>query len=96
LNVIVVISYRSAINIIVVIVVGNCAAVDIVVSHSAALNIIVGINTGVEVSAVAVYCRGTSTCAITGAIIVSVNSAGAVTGAVGIYQCFRIVATLIN
>lgn len=96
MNVIVIISYSSAIDVIVVIIIGNCAAVDIVVSHSAALNIIVGINTGVEVGAITVYCRGTGTCAITGAIIVSVNSAGAVTGAVGIYQCFRIVATLIN
>jgi hypothetical protein len=96
LNVIVIISYSSAINVIVVIIIGNCAAVDIVVSHSAALNIIVGINTGVEVGAITVYCRGTGTCTITGAVIVGVNSTGAITGAVSVYQCFGIVAALIN
>jgi hypothetical protein len=60
------------------------------------LNIVIGINAGVDVIAVAVYCASTRAIAVTGAGIVGINSAGAVAGTVGVYQCFRIVATLIN
>jgi hypothetical protein len=96
LNVIVVVSNSSAIDVIVVIVIGNCATVDIVIGYRTTLNIVIGINTGIEVGTVAVYCRGTGTYTITGASIVSVNSAGAVASAVSIHQCFRIIATLVN
>jgi hypothetical protein len=85
LNIVVIVSNGSAIDVIVVIVIGYSTTINIVIGYRATLNIIVGINTSVEVSAVAVYCRGTGTGAITGTIIVSVNSTGAVTGAVGIY-----------
>ena len=88
MNIVVIVSNGSAIDVIVVIVIGNCATAHIIISYRTTLNIVIGINTGVKVSAVTVYRRGTGTCTITGASIVGVNSAGAVTGAVSIYQCF--------
>jgi hypothetical protein len=96
IHIVVVICYRSTIDVIVVIIVGNCATVDIVVGHSAALNIVISINAGVDVVAVAVNSASTGACAITGTGIVGINGAVAVASAVGIYQCLRIVAALIN
>jgi hypothetical protein len=49
------------------------------------LNIVIGINAGVKVSTIAVYCRGTGARTVTGAGIVGVNSASAVTGTISIY-----------
>jgi hypothetical protein len=49
------------------------------------LNIVVCINAGIDVIAIAVYCASTRAIAVTGAGIVGVNRASAVTGAVSIY-----------
>jgi len=90
LNINVIISYSSAVYVVIVIIIGNCATVNIVVGHSAALNIVICVN------AIAVYRAGTDIVAVAGTVVCGINSAGAVTGAVSIYQCSRIVATLID
>jgi len=60
------------------------------------LNVIVGINAGINVITSAVHCRGTGAGTITCAVVCGINSAGAIAGTVSVYQCFRIVAALIN
>ena len=96
MNVIVSVCYTTTVYVVVIIVIGNCAAINIVIGNCATLNVIVGINAGINVIAGTAYCRCTGAIAVASTCVVCVNSAGAVTGTVGVYQCFRIIPALID